>query len=131
MLSYIIIINNIQLTCYVGGQIDGVTESSTVLQDTNLQFTENEKFRISYRCSKKAKCGTANLRRTPIQMAAFLLFQSPLIVNIFFEHCTCQFFAICFSSDYISNNITGIYSCIVDFYLNSKRHLDGFRHYSV
>ena len=32
-----------QLTCYVGGQIDSVTESSTVLQDTNLQFTENDK----------------------------------------------------------------------------------------
>ena len=35
------------LTCYVGGQIDSVTESSTVLQDTNLQFTENDKLSVT------------------------------------------------------------------------------------
>ena len=35
-----------RLTCYVGGQIDSVTESSTVFQDTNLQFNGNDSLSI-------------------------------------------------------------------------------------
>ena len=35
-----------RLTCYVGGQIDSVTESSAVLQDTNLQFNEHDKLSV-------------------------------------------------------------------------------------
>ena len=35
-----------RLTCYVGGQIDSITESSTVFQDTNLQFTGNDSLSV-------------------------------------------------------------------------------------
>jgi len=59
-----------RLTCYVGGQIDSVTESSTVFQDTNLQFTGNDLLSVIGAIEKK--------HAQHIQMAGFLLLFAPV-----------------------------------------------------
>jgi len=70
-----------RLTCYVGSQIDSVTESSTVFQDTNLQFTENDSLSVIGAVKKQ--------HAQHIQMADFFLLF--LIVSFPFSALECFF----------------------------------------
>lgn len=118
-----------RLTCYVGGQIHSVTESSTVLQDTNLQLTQNNKHGISYWYSKKKKkkktC-TANSRRPPIQMADFFVFRQCFL---FQQWTVFPFFHKLFRLYFQQYNRNLV--LYRRFTLNTWKYLDSFGYYSV